>query len=379
MFSGDEHLAGTSPSQGTELCAVAEYMYSMEWLLSLTGKARYADKLETVAFNALPATFSPDMWAHQYDQQCNQPICTYSEDNVYTNNGPDANLFGLDPNFGCCTANMHQAWPKFASSLWMKRSDGLVAFSYAPCETSTSIQGVPVEVSVQSDYPFRETVRILVSSVEQSRMKLRLRQPMWCRALSIRCDDPSYRREREGHFYVVEADWHNGIELHIELPMSARWDSRHNDSVSLVRGPLVYALAVDDEWVRSRPDKPYNEPPHGEWEVHPKSPWHYALEHRATEDLVFADHEIGDVPFSPEGAPVTAATRARLLPGWGMEHNTAAPPPPSPVERESMADEESVVRLIPYGCTNLRITEFPWYPGDLSPATPDTPATAAGD
>jgi hypothetical protein len=31
----------------------------------------------------------------------------------------ESNLFGMDVNFGCCTANMHQGWPKFAASLWM--------------------------------------------------------------------------------------------------------------------------------------------------------------------------------------------------------------------------------------------------------------------
>ncbi len=29
VFSGDEHLAGLNPSQGTELCAVVEYQYSI--------------------------------------------------------------------------------------------------------------------------------------------------------------------------------------------------------------------------------------------------------------------------------------------------------------------------------------------------------------
>lgn len=54
---------------------------------------------------SLPATFRPDMWAHQYDQQVNQVICDISERD-WTNE-PDANIFGLEPTFGCCTTNMH--------------------------------------------------------------------------------------------------------------------------------------------------------------------------------------------------------------------------------------------------------------------------------
>ena len=59
-----------------------------------------------------------DMWAHQYDQQANQVMCTLSN-RRWSTNGPESNIFGLEPNFGCCTANMHQGWPKLAANLWM--------------------------------------------------------------------------------------------------------------------------------------------------------------------------------------------------------------------------------------------------------------------
>ena len=55
MFSGDESLSGRNPVQGTELCAVVEFMYSLEQLFSVFGDASFGDRLERVAFNALPA------------------------------------------------------------------------------------------------------------------------------------------------------------------------------------------------------------------------------------------------------------------------------------------------------------------------------------
>ena len=76
MFSGDECLAGRNPLQGTELCAVVEFMYSLETLFATFGNPMFGDRLERVAFNALPAAISPDMWSHQYDQQVNQVQCT---------------------------------------------------------------------------------------------------------------------------------------------------------------------------------------------------------------------------------------------------------------------------------------------------------------
>ena len=78
--------------------------------------------MERIAYNALPATISPDMWAHQYDQQVNQvrvQMCA----GTCTEQRPRLEPFGLEPNFGCCTANMHQGWPKFVAHLWMATPD----------------------------------------------------------------------------------------------------------------------------------------------------------------------------------------------------------------------------------------------------------------
>src|SRR5258708_24302601 len=44
MFSGDECLAGRNPLQGTELCAVVEFMYSLEHLFAVFGDPAFGDR-----------------------------------------------------------------------------------------------------------------------------------------------------------------------------------------------------------------------------------------------------------------------------------------------------------------------------------------------
>src|SRR5664279_3271523 len=159
IFSADEHYAGRDPSQGTELCAVVEAMFSLETDLGILGDPGLCDRLEKIAYNALPATLSADLWAHQYDQQANQVMCSISN-RRWATNGPESNIFGLEPNFGCCTANMHQGWPKLAASLWMATVDGgLAAVVYGPSEVTTTVRGgTAVTVEEQTGYPFREAV-----------------------------------------------------------------------------------------------------------------------------------------------------------------------------------------------------------------------------
>ena len=185
MFSCDEHLAGRDPSQGSELCTVVEYMYSLEQALAILGEPALGDRLETLAFNALPGTFTDDMWAHQYNQEPNQVECSLHH-KPWTTDGPESNLFGLEPNFGCCTANFHQGWPKFAASLFMSSNDnGLVAAVYAPCEVKTVVRGVDVHIVEETEYPFRETIRLTVNPATPLSFPLHLRIPAWATGATI--------------------------------------------------------------------------------------------------------------------------------------------------------------------------------------------------
>ena len=69
------------------------------------------------------------------------------------NIGDDSNLFGLEPNFGCCTANMHQGWPKFVQHLWFWEDDCLVSAIPVPNHLETKSEGKRIVIDVETDYP----------------------------------------------------------------------------------------------------------------------------------------------------------------------------------------------------------------------------------
>ena len=187
LFSADECLAGKNPSQGTELCAIVETMFSLETTLCIVGNVESADRLEKIAFNALPAACTADYWAHQYDEQANQIACIPVSRPIYTTNRGGANLFGLEPQYGCCTANMHQGWPKFAARLWMSTHDGgLAAVAYAPSVVTTFVSGIPVTVELVTDYPFNEDLEFQVSTSQEVEFPIYVRIPAWAKGATLK-------------------------------------------------------------------------------------------------------------------------------------------------------------------------------------------------
>lgn len=60
--------------------------------LACTNLLYVAERAEKLAYNALPATITPDMWAHQYLQQSNEMNAVVSPDHIWTHDGPDATL-----------------------------------------------------------------------------------------------------------------------------------------------------------------------------------------------------------------------------------------------------------------------------------------------
>ena len=353
IFSGDEHLAGKNPSRGTELCAVVEYMFSLEYLISITGDPLLSDRLEKIAYNALPATFSPDMWSHQYDQQVNQVICNIAE-RQWSNN-PDANIFGLEPHFGCCTANMHQGWPKFVTHIWMETRDGgLAATEYAPCEVTHEIDGRKIKIIEETEYPFSEEIRFTVETEQECKFPLHLRIPGWCRNAVIILPNGEQMKGTPGQYIVLKEKWKNGDTIAITLPMGLEYERRYEGMVSLKRGPLIYSLKIGEEWKKVDGNEQYTD-----WEIYPTTAWNYALslDLDNLDNSIEVDHgTIEKIPFSPAHPPISLRVRGKRVPDWKIENNWAGLPGKSPITSD---EEFEDLVLIPYGCTNLRVTEFP--------------------
>jgi uncharacterized protein len=365
MFSADEHHAGRDPSQGTELCAVVESLYSLQHAVAIDGSVTLADRLERIAFNAMPATMSADMWSHQYDQQANQVMCSLDRRRWVTN-GPESNLFGLEPNFGCCTANMHQGWPKFVASLWMATPDrGLAAVVYAPSTVRARVGTAgTVNITTTTDYPFKGDVTMRVTpNVNRLKFPLLLRVPSWADGAAVTVAGEAATTVAAGTFVRIDRLWTRGDVVRISLPMQPRMSTWYRGSAAIERGPLVFALPVGEDWqkITTGLKKPAP-PPAADWQVLPTTPWNYGLRLDTAEGRAEAlryrvvERAVGAVPFARENPPVEIEVTGRRIPEWQIEEGSAGTLPQSPVVSN---EKDETLRLIPYGAARLRVTAFP--------------------
>jgi hypothetical protein len=346
IFTGDECLAGLSPIQGTELCAVAEQMYSYEWLFAHTGESKWAERLELIAFNALPATISDDMWAHQYVQLSNQISCQkLPAKPLFGTNGAEAHLFGLEPNFGCCTANFNQAWPKFALSAFMHDKDTVISAIPVPSSLKTD----DFSISLNTKYPFENKLEYAVNSKKDMHLKVRI--PSFAKNLTVNQKKTAFCEELDFNICANKPAY-----IEIEFDAAPSMMLRPHNLRTVKCGSLVFSLPIEYEarMVEYEKDGVERKYPYCDYEYIPKSEWSYAY---SSPFVTLEKCEISDVPFSSKKPPVVVKAKVKNI-AWGFENGYETVCAKVP-ESTTQLGEEKEIELYPYGCAKLRMTELP--------------------
>jgi DUF1680 family protein len=359
MYGGDESMHGNDPTQGSELCSAVEMMYCFENILPITGDVYYADYLEKIAYNVLPTQITDDYMRKQYFQQANQIMVTNVERNFF--NDKNARIcFGTTSGYPCCLTNMHQGWPKFVQNLWYATADnGIAALVYGESEVTAKVaDGKDVTIEETTSYPFKEQIRFEVKASPSVEFPFHLRIPEWCKNPTVTVNGKEITVNPTNNIVVINREWNAGDVVELDLAMDFRYSHWYENSVGIERGPLVYALKINEEWREVKEDG-YDDT---FWEVLPKSPWNYALvKSELDENRLKAEvsDEIAPNPWNLENAPIVVKTKGKRMPMWTMERASAGKiPSPSWPQRQSEKQEEEII-LIPYGCTTLRIAQFP--------------------
>ena len=347
-FNGDENLSGNSPIQGAELCSIVELMYSYEILFSVTGNIKWLDRLEMLAYNSLPAAVSPDMWTHQYDQMINQVASFPMSKQPFRTNNNEAHLFGLEPHFGCCTANFGQGFPKLALSTFFKTEKGIASCVLSPSAVETEINGVKAVCELVTEYPFRGTLKYIIKTNAPVEFSLFIRIPSFAKSAEI-----DKAETKCGEFAEISREWNGRTEIAVNLDFETKIVSRPENMVCVRRGALVYSIPIKEKWekVEYTKDGVERKYPYCDYYIYPQSKWNYAL---ANDKFELLEQEF-DAPFNAGNPPITLTAELVEI-EWGFncghcDRLSKSTEPLSAIQK---------IKLIPYGCTNLRMTEIPF-------------------
>ncbi|MBM4000260.1 MAG: transcriptional initiation protein Tat [Planctomycetes bacterium] len=364
MFGGDENCRPgfSDPRQAIETCGMVEMMFSCERLIQATGDPVWADRCEDVAFNSLPAALTADLMALRYLTSPNMVLSDRHDKSPGLQNGGP--MLHMDPyNHRCCQHNFGHGWPYFVEHLWMAAyRGGLAAVMYGPCDVTAKVgPGEGVEASIQTDthYPFENGITFRVTVAEPVEFPLVLRVPEWCEQAGVTVNgDPIPTRAGERFLHVART-WKTGDLVTLALPAKVRlrtWEANHN-SLSIDAGPLTYSLKIGERYAREGGSDRWPA-----WEIHPTTPWNYALEVDAANpessfEIVRRAWPGNELPFTHEGTPIEVRASGRKVPEWQSdERGLVGLLQASPVRTEEPIES---ITLIPMGAARLRIASFP--------------------
>ncbi len=343
-FTGDEVLSGLDPTKGTECCAVVEQMYSYEEIFAHTGDNKWAERLEILAFNALPATLSEDMWTHQYVQQVNQIACQKTMIMApWSTNGPYAHTFGLEPNFGCCTANFNQGWPKFALSAFMHNGDTIINSLMLP----SVLDDNGIKIKLETNYPFENKMHYYIDTEKDFNFAIRI--PSFAKNLKVNGENTEVKDLK---FKINQG----GTKIEIEFDAASFFKKRPNNLYALQMGSLLFSVPISykkemREYVKKGVERKF---PYCDYQFIPKSSWNYGF---SNDNFEIEFNGIGNIPFSQNNPPVTIKANMQQI-NWGLKFPYRSIARKTPKSTKPISEAQKI-ELIPYGCAKLRMTEMP--------------------
>ena len=246
------------PHEGAyaESCAAIGLVMWAQRMLAATGRAEFADQLETTLYNAVLAGVSVGGDAYFYD--CPQARFEPETDPPWQE--PAGERVGAGrrrsgwffERVACCPPNLARFLAQLPGYLYGYDGRDLWINLYAPSRIDHSAGGARLRAQVATEYPYSGSVRITVAAAPPQ-CGLRLRVPGWCGRASLRLDGEELSPASEDGYLVVPGPLAAGSEIELELEMpvelirAAPQLLEARGQAAIARGPLIYCLESADQ------------------------------------------------------------------------------------------------------------------------------------
>ena len=224
-FQPNGRLLSLQSSNVGELCVTVTWL-QLNWrLLRLTGEARFGQEIERTVYNHLLAAQDPRTGNVSYYTAWVGP-----------KEFSDAML--------CCVSSGPRGISLIPRLVWGVERNALVVNLYAPGHARFEIDGVPIQLICETQFPSDGTVTFKISPQRAAHFTVRLRVPEWTTRFEVRTGSRTLTGSA-GEMLDVSQTWlrSNTLDIRMDLPTRVLPGAPTYPDYALVqRGPQVLAL-----------------------------------------------------------------------------------------------------------------------------------------
>lgn len=228
FFPPVEFLQHLSSAKTMETCCTHNMLKLTRTLFAQDALAVYADYYERALYNSILASQDPDSGMMTYFQPTRpgymKLYCTPTD------------------SFWCCTGSGMENHAKYGDSIYFHNRDTLYVNLFIPSTLTWRDKGVTITQTTR--FPDEDETRLHLTCPRPINLTLNIRQPSWCRVMTITVNGRRRATSHQpGEYIVVNRVWRNGDVVEVHLPMSLKTEALpgHPDVVAILYGPIVLA------------------------------------------------------------------------------------------------------------------------------------------
>jgi len=373
--SSFEYLGPVTSNAEAEYCSFAFFNASYSYMSYITGEAKYGDYMEEIFYNAAQGARKKDEKAIAYLSAPNQIYATCHS----STDGAANDMQAYAPCYptSCCPVNAVAVVPEFIRGMMLyDDNENIYMTAYGPC----NLKYKDIIIKEETLYPFRNSVKFVIDADKEFSVFLKI--PTWAKGYKITLNENIINSEKNKNGYAeISNKWNIGdiLEITFETEVEViRLDDSDGSSkypIAFKYGSLLFSYHIPEEW-RAYPGHPTTPLPDGWnwWNVFPefKEPedgdphdnigrrrnaysWNIAVDENIKSENI-------SVEFTDDSGYAWSNPKIKLHTTCYKAPYLCATYPLKTLEpfgKRQYITHEMPLTLVPYGCTNLRISYFP--------------------
>ena len=246
-FSYDYYLP--NDKMYNETCASIGLIFFARRMLEITPKARYGDVMERALYNGVISGMALDGKSFFYVNplEVEPEGCKKDAQRKHVAL-PRQKWFGC----ACCPPNLARLISSIASYAYSEKEDTIYMHLYIGGNIHKKVGDKSVQLQVESDYPWKDEIKVTLGMEEDTDFTIAVRIPGWCSNAKLQVNGKDAIAERKDGYAYLSRVWSHGDVISLIVPMKPMYYQANTKvradigKVALLRGPMVYCLEEAD-------------------------------------------------------------------------------------------------------------------------------------